>query len=212
MKPDSNQLTCREFLRKATHATATISIGSTLTPLIARAGEAEPPRGSRISYYCNGEIHVGVPGQPEGKPLTQGHWDFKPSWSKTGDMLVCFRRLKDDPVTVNWKSAIFIINSDGTEFHTLSEGTYTDFNPTWTREGQNAPIWNRKNDKTGGFIVMKSKVGRKPGDEVAVTDERFHNWAQAPDVMTLMSVNAFLFNSQEFLKAFSFRHFETYVA
>jgi hypothetical protein len=32
-------------------------------------------------------------GQPEGKPLTSGHWDFKPSWSKKGDMPVFFRRL-----------------------------------------------------------------------------------------------------------------------
>ena len=42
-------------------------------------------------------------------------------------MLVCFRRLKDDPVTVNWKTAIFVINADGTGFHTLSDGTHTDF-------------------------------------------------------------------------------------
>ena len=42
----------------------------------------------RGSYYVNGEIHVNTYGQPEGKPLTTGHHDFKPSWSKTGDMLV----------------------------------------------------------------------------------------------------------------------------
>ena len=88
--------------------------------------------------------------------------DFKPSWSKTGNMLVFFRRTKDDPVTVNWKSAICIINVDGTGFHQLSDGTRTDFNPTWTRDGLNTPIWNRKNDKTGGFYVMQSKVGGKP--------------------------------------------------
>jgi hypothetical protein len=39
----------------------------------------------RSSYYKNGEIHVNVLGQPEGKPITEGHWDFKPSWSITGD-------------------------------------------------------------------------------------------------------------------------------
>ena len=87
--------------------------------------------------------------------------DFKPSWSKTGDMLVCFRRLKDDPVTVNWKSAIFIINVDGTGFHQLSDGTHTDFNPTWTRDGLNTPIWNRKNDTTGGFHRDAEQGGRQ---------------------------------------------------
>ncbi len=187
MKAHNDQLGRREFLTRATQATVTMaastSLGSVLTPLVARAGEAGPSRTSRISYYCNGEIHVNEIGQPEGKPLTsppvRGQEDFKPSWSKTGDMLVCFRRLKNDPVTANWKTAIFIINADGTGFHTLSDGTHTDFNPTWTRDGKNTPIWNRKNDKTGGYIVMQGKIGGQPGEEVAITDERFHNWAHS---------------------------------
>ncbi|MDP6633966.1 MAG: hypothetical protein QGG42_03640 [Phycisphaerae bacterium] len=131
----------------------------------------------RSSYYMNGRIHVNELGTPEGKPLTSGHWDFKPSWSKTGDMLVFFRRLKNDPVVTNWKTAICIINVDGTGFHKLTDGTHTDFNQTWTRDGKNTPIWNRRNTKTGGFTVMKSKVGNRPGQEVPITDRRYHNWA-----------------------------------
>jgi hypothetical protein len=131
----------------------------------------------RGSYYVNGEIHVNTYGTPEGKPLTTGHWDFKPSWSKTGNMLVFFRRLKNDPVTVNWKTAICVINVDGTGFHQLTDGTHTDFNQTWTRDGSNTPIWNRKNPATGSFHVMKSKVGAKPGEEVTLTDKRYHTWA-----------------------------------
>ena len=131
----------------------------------------------RGSYFVNGEIHVNMYGTPEGRPLTSGHQDFKPSWSKTGDMLVFFRRLKNDPVTVNWKTAICIINVDGTGFHQLTDGTHTDFNQTWTRDGTNTPIWNRKNPATGGFYVMKSKVGAKPGQEVALTDKGHHSWA-----------------------------------
>jgi hypothetical protein len=130
----------------------------------------------RGSYYMNGEIHVNTYGTPEGKPLTKGHWDFKPSWSKTGDMLVFFRRLKNHRVTVMWKTAICIINADGTGFHQLTDGTHTDFNQTWTRDGSNTPIWNRKNPETGSFYVMKSKVGAKPGEEVALTDKRYHTW------------------------------------
>jgi len=137
--------------------------------------------GIRCSYYCNGRIHVGVLGTPDGKPITEPpvkSWeDFKPSWSKTGDMLVFFRRLKNDPVTVNWKTAICIINVDGTGFHQLTDGTHTDFNQTWTRDGTNTPIWNRKNPATGGFYVMASKVGNRPGQEVALTDKGFHSWA-----------------------------------
>lgn len=131
----------------------------------------------RGSYFVNGEIHVNTYGTPEGKPLTTGHQDFKPSWSKTGNMLVFFRRLKNHPVTVMWKTAICIINVDGTGFHKLTDGTHTDFNQTWTRDGTNTPIWNRKNPETGSFYVMKSKVGAKPGEEVALTDKRYHTWA-----------------------------------
>jgi hypothetical protein len=85
----------------------------------------------RSSYFKDGEIHVNVLGQPEGKPITEGHWDFKPSWSITGDHLVFFRRLKNDPDVSNWITQL-CINIDGTGFHPLSDGTYTDFNPTWT--------------------------------------------------------------------------------
>ncbi|MEZ6125780.1 MAG: hypothetical protein R3C49_21770 [Planctomycetaceae bacterium] len=60
---------------------------------------------------------MNVLGQPEAKPITTGHWDFKPSWSKTGDHLVFFRRLKNDPVVSNWITQLCIINADGSGFH-----------------------------------------------------------------------------------------------
>ena len=153
----------REFLASAAAGLAAVAAARPV-----RADEPASAAGGRISYFMNGEIHVNVPGRPEGKPLTTGHMDFKPSWSKTGDMLVCFRRTKDDPDTLKWKSAIFIINVDGTGFHQLTDGTRTDFNPTWTRDGRNTPIWNRKNDRTGGFFVMQGRVGGQPGQEVAL--------------------------------------------
>lgn len=179
MKIYHDRVSRREFLKTTSGATAAMAAGAFIAPLITRAVEAERPRGSRISYYCNGEIYVNEVGQPEGKPLTTGHWDFKPSWSKTGDMLVCFRRLKDDPDTLKWRTATFVINVDGTGFHALSDGTHTDFNPTWTRDGLNTPIWNRKNDKTGGFYVMQSKVGGKPGEEMRITEAAIHTWAHS---------------------------------
>lgn len=174
MYTPNNRLRRREFLTNTAQAAAAMA-ASAATPLLAFAGEAGP----RISYYMNGEIHVNEVGKPDRKPLTAGHMDFKPSWSKTGNMLVCFRRTKDDPVTVNWKSAIFIINVDGTGFHMLSDGTRTDFNPTWTRDGLNTPIWNRKNVINAGFHVVQSNVGCKPGEELAITDEGIHTWAHS---------------------------------
>jgi hypothetical protein len=133
--------------------------------------------GYKGSYFVNGEIHVNTYGTPEGKPLTSGHQDFKPSWSKTGDMLVFFRRLKNDPIVTNWKTAIHVINVDGTGLHALSDGTHTDFNQTWTRDGTNTPIWNRKHPDKVSFQVMASKVGNEPGQEIALTDPSYHTWA-----------------------------------
>jgi hypothetical protein len=133
--------------------------------------------GYRGSYFVNGEIHVNAYGTPEGKPLTSGHQDFKPSWSKTGDMLVFFRRLRDDPVVTSWKTAIHVVNVDGTGLHPLSDGTHTDFNQTWTRDGTNTPIWNRRHPDKVSFQVMASRVGNKPGQEIALTDRRYHTWA-----------------------------------
>ena len=137
---------------------------------------AGPEKIHRSSYYKNGEIHINVLGTPEKKPLTTGHWDFKPSWSKTGDKLVFFRRLVNDKEVSNWKTAICIINTDGTGFHQITDGTHTDFNQTWTRDGKNTPIWNRRNTKTGGYQVMAGKIGGKPGNEIALTDRSYNTW------------------------------------
>jgi Tol biopolymer transport system component len=102
---------------------------------------------------------------------------MKPSWSKSGGMLVFFRVTKFAREVPDWKTAICVINVDGTGFHKLTDGTHTDFNPTWTGDGSNRPIFNRQNRKTRGYVVMWSKPGNKPGDEVAVSDPRHHTYA-----------------------------------
>ena len=134
-------------------------------------------KGHRSSYYKNGQIHVNILGTPEEEPLTKGHWDFKPSWSKTEDKLVFFRRLVNDKDVSKWKTAIHIINVDGTGLHQLTDGTHTDFNQTWTRDGKNTPIWNRKHPTRGGYQVMAGKIGGKPGEEIALTENSYHTWA-----------------------------------
>lgn len=145
---------------------------SALAGIVSSNGE----EGHRSSYYKNGEIHVNVLGTPEEEPITSGHWDFKPSWSKTGDKLVFFRRLVNDREVSKWKTAIHIINADGTGLHQLTDGTHTDFNQTWTRDGTNTPIWNRKHPTRGRYQVMAGKIGGKPGEEIALTGEGYHAW------------------------------------
>ena len=157
----------------------TLALLGVASVVAADSANAADDRASEFvgSYYVDGEIHVGQYGKPEGKPLTTGHWDFKPSWSLTDDMLVFFRRLKNDPDVSKWKTAIHIINVDGTGLHQLTDGTHTDFNQTWTRDGTNTPIWNRRNPETGGYQVMASKIGAKPGEEIPLTASSYHTWA-----------------------------------
>jgi hypothetical protein len=140
--------------------------------------------GYRFSYFANGRICVNELGELDGtKPITvppkKGWQDFKPSWSKTGDMLVFFRRVKNDRTVTNWKTVLCVVKIDGTGLQELTDNEHTNFNPTWTRDGTNLPIWNRRREDRVSFFVMRSKVGNKPGQEVAITDERYHSWAHS---------------------------------
>jgi hypothetical protein len=179
MRANTLPLSRRVFLKETAQGALVFGVGARSWVSGEITDQSSSPVGSRISYYCNGEIHVNIPGQPEGKPVTTGHWDFKPSWSKNGDMLVFFRRLKNDPDVSRWITAICIINIDGTGFHQISDGTFTDFNPTWTRDGKNTPLWNRKNPSTGNYQIMASQLGAKPGEEVALTDATYSSWVHS---------------------------------
>lgn len=145
-------------------------------PGAARPAES-PATELKGAYSVNGELHVNTFGKPEGKPLTTGHQDMKPSWSKTGDMLVFFRVTEFAKQIPDWKTAICIIKTDGTGFRKLTDGTHTDFNPTWTRDGTNLVVLNRQNKKTRGYAVMFTKHDAGPGDEYAVSDTRIHTYA-----------------------------------
>ncbi|MHC4201309.1 MAG: FecR domain-containing protein, partial [Planctomycetota bacterium] len=136
--------------------------------------EGEPPR---AAYVVNGALHVGALGTPEGKPITTGHQDMKPSWSKTGDKLTFFRVTKFARDFADWKTAICVINVDGTGFHKLTDGTHTDFNPTWTRDGSGRVIFNRQNPKTRCYAVMQTGPASSPGDEVVISDEHSYTYA-----------------------------------
>lgn len=161
-------------LRRHTFA-AGLAVGLAVFGTAAAFGQERP----RASYYKDGEIHITVLGEPETRAITKGHWDFKPSWSTTGDYLVFFRRLKNDPEVSKWITAMCVIKSDGTGFHQLSDGTFTDFNPTWTRDGTNTPVWNRKHPDGGRYSIMASAIGASPGQEVALTDPSYHAWVHS---------------------------------
>ncbi len=102
--------------------------------------------------------------------LTQGNYDFKPSWSKTGSMLTFFRLIKYGSAFHMWKTKLCVINVDGSGFRELSDGSYADFNPTWTRDGTNMVLFNRyaKDDPSNNLIYMISPTG-DIGDEILLS-------------------------------------------
>jgi Tol biopolymer transport system component len=148
-------------------------------PAVASLGEEATQTKHRGSYSLNGQIHVNTFGTPDGKPLTRGHQDMKPSWSKTGDRLVFFRLGEHDPNAGYWRTSICVIGVDGTGFRKLTDGSNTDFNPTWSRDGENAVVFSRLNRKTGAFCVMLTQRDGRPGDEHAVSDTRRHSFANS---------------------------------
>ena len=50
---------------------------------------------------------------------------------------------------------------------------------TWTRDGENTVLFNRKNLETGGFIAMATKADARPGQEVALADPERHHWVHS---------------------------------
>ena len=151
-----------------------LAVGVLVVPSL---GEEVTPTELRGSYALNGRIHVGLFGHPDGKPLTDGPADMKPSWSKEGDLLVFFRITKQAPRIPDWKTAICVVKTDGTGFRKLTDGTHTDFNPTWTRDGSNLAVLNRQKPTGGGYIVMLARPDGQPGDEYAVSDTNHHTYA-----------------------------------
>ena len=64
----------------------TLMVAALLAPALAAVSllagdgsEVTTPEGFRGSYFVDGQIHVNVYGTSEGKALTTGQWDFKPS-------------------------------------------------------------------------------------------------------------------------------------
>lgn len=148
------------------------------TACVAAAPAPETtPTSHRGVYAVNGRLHVSLFGTPDGEPITTGPDDMKPSWAKTGDWIVFFRRTKSAPRVSDWKTAICVVKANGTGFRKLTDGTQTDFNPTWTRDGQNKVVFSRLDPANGKYVIYMTTPGANPGDEVPVSDLRYGSFA-----------------------------------
>lgn len=141
----------------------------------AESGDQEI--GNKIigTYTVNDQIVVNEVGRPEGKPITSGFLDHKPVWSKTGGKIVFFRVKKYSSSIAEWQDAICVINTDGTGFRELTDGTFHDYNPTWMRDGTNRIIFNRySNGRTKVYITSPDN---NPGEEQLISDPQRSEYA-----------------------------------
>ena len=141
-----------------------------LTRVGPGAAEDATPTDYKGVYNVNGRLHVSLLGTPDGKPITDGPNDLKPSWSKTGDKIVFFRTPRLTAQVSSWKTAICVVNADGSGFRKLTDGTQTDFNPTWSRDGKNRIYFSRRDPTAGRFAAYMTTADAKPGDEVPIGD------------------------------------------
>ena len=112
--------------------------------------------------------------------VTSGHWDYKPSWSPTGDRLTFFRFVSKDRGFHTWRTKICVVNIDGTGLRELTNADYPHFNPTWTRDGSNRVIFNRHSTQRGwkNQIFIISPDGGS-GDEQLISHpgNAYYEWA-----------------------------------
>ena len=130
-------------------------------------------------YSVNGRLHISFFGTPDGAPITTGPGDMKPSWVRTGGKIVFFRLITPAPRIPDWKTAICVVNTDGTGFRKLTDGSQTDFNPTWSRDGKNAILFSRRDPNRETYAVYMTTAEANPGDEVAVSDPQCSSFANS---------------------------------
>lgn len=120
-------------------------LSSALVQIFAETVSPAPPAEPASRGVCSrgGSICILDFSTGEETPITVGHEDMKPSWSMEGDQIVFFRVMKKRERVQDWKTAICVVNADGTGFRQLTEGTYADYNPTWTKDGTHRIIYSR---------------------------------------------------------------------
>ncbi len=114
--------------------------------------------------------------------LTRRGNDFKPSWSLDGTRITFFRAEKYGADFKDWRSAIYVINADGTGLRELTTTEFPNFNPTWTRDGSNRILFNRFSPSGDSRNqVYWTSPDASPGDEQLISDPdyAYFEWANS---------------------------------
>lgn len=164
-------------------ALALLSCASSAPSDFYKMPPADNPITINVPYSSSVNLSVCIT-EPDGtvKKLTNNKIDFKPSWSKEGDMITFFRSDRHMGPFHVWKAAIHVINADGTNLRQLTEGKYADFNPSWTRDGSKMIVFSRYARKGPQHCeVFITSPDAKPGDEKLISEPGFpyFEWAMS---------------------------------
>lgn len=108
--------------------------------------------------------------------------DYKPVISPDGSKIAFFRTYAEDPSFYKWRSAICVMNPDGSDLREITTHEYMNTEPYWTRDGSDRIVFNRmienENGPVGTFVHW-SRHDAQPGDEenLSATNWEWNNSA-----------------------------------
>jgi Tol biopolymer transport system component len=121
--------------------------------------------------FSHGRFNITLVHDGTLKVLTHTDRDFKPVSSPDGQLAVFFRvAAYGDGSFETWRTAICVINTDGTGFRQLTAGKYADYNPTFLRDGTNRIVFNRYARKARGISeILITTPTAEPASEQTVS-------------------------------------------
>ncbi len=108
------------------------------------------------------------------------HNDYKPVISPDGSKIAFFRAYQEDPNFFLWKTAICVMNIDGSDLRELTDHKVMNTEPYWTRDGSDRVTMNRmipaSEGEMGTYVYWTASDG-KPGDEeqISATNSEWNN-------------------------------------
>jgi len=94
--------------------------------------------------------------------------DYKPVISPDGTKIAFFRAYREDMNFFNWRSAICVMNADGSDLRELTGRDFMNTEPYWTRDGSNRVTWSRMVDSPEGqrgTYAYWTSMDADPGEE-----------------------------------------------
>lgn len=109
------------------------------------------------------------------------HNDYKPVISPGGSKIAFFRAYQEDPSFFLWKTAICVMNADGSDLRELTDHDLMNTEPYWTRDGSDRVTWSRMVPASKGQMgtyVYWTESKAKPGDEQQISAANFE-WSNS---------------------------------